>query len=85
MNKIGFIFSCLTTLIGAVTLLITSYTNSILPKIGYLLFNMYGGSYSTSNYQVPFGVTNIIAIVMILIGVTISSYLYLKDKSDNKR
>lgn len=57
-------------IIGTTFLLLTSYTNSLMPKLGYLAYRINGFSgYSSSDYIVNFRTVNYMSGSMIIIGV----------------
>ncbi len=79
MRKVGFIFSCISIVIGIVTIITTSILNKLLPKLGYLVFQANTGSYSPSNYIMNFTFTNGVAGILIVLGVVLGIYFYNKD------
>lgn len=83
MKKIGFIFSNLSILLGAITLIVTSILNEVMPKLGYVAFQtVTSGNYSESYYKMNFSFVNFLAIVLIIVGSVISIKMYLT--SNNK-
>lgn len=80
MNKIGFVFSGIFTVIGIVTLLITGITNKIMPKIGRVAFQAaMKGSYSPDEYTINFGAINFFAFLFIIGGIILGYRLYAKE------
>ena len=80
MNKIGFLLSGLLTLIGFITLNLTSFTNKLLPKIGKMVFELSSsGSYSVSYYKIAFASTNSLAFFEIIIGLGLCLFFYIKN------
>ncbi|GKX29029.1 hypothetical protein SH1V18_15090 [Vallitalea longa] len=84
MNKIGFLLSGLLTLIGFITLNLTSFTNKLLPKIGRMIFELSSsGSYTQSDYKIFFASTNSLALFEIIIGLGLCVFFYIKiSKAD---
>lgn len=67
MNRIGFCFSGILSLLGFITLIITTFTTNLLPSRGHLIF-------------VPqFSITNGLAIFAIIIGVILCGIFYKKS------
>lgn len=83
MKKIAFVFSCLSALTGLVVIIITSILNKVMPKLGRVAFQAAAaGSYSEANYKMNFILINVIAVVMIIIGIVFSVRMY--KQSDDK-
>lgn len=82
MNKIGFLLSGLLTFIGFITLNFTSITNKLLPKIGYMIFNLLSSgsrSYSPNDYKMSYISTNGLALIEIIIGLGLCIFFYYKS------
>jgi len=80
LKKIGFIFSNLYILLGAITLIITSILNEVMPKLGRVAFEtVASGNFSESYYKMNFSFVNFLAIVLIIAGSTISIRMYLSS------
>jgi hypothetical protein len=79
MKKIGFIFSCISIMIGIVTIITTSVLNQLLPKLGYLVFKANTGSYSSRDYIMNFTFANGIAGIIIVAGIILGVYFYNKE------
>lgn len=81
MRKIVFIFSCMSILIGAITIIITSILNEVMAKLGRMAFQFAAaGSYSSSDYVMNFYLTNLIAVVAIIAGIVVSVKMYNETK-----
>lgn len=81
MRKIVFIFSCMSILIGAITIIITSILNEVIAKLGRMAFQVAAaGSYSSSDYEMNFYLTNLIAVVAIIAGIVVSVKMYNETK-----
>lgn len=80
MNKIGFAFSGLFVITGIVTLLMTTITNLVMPKIGRAAFQCaMAGSYTPNDYHIDFIVINIVAVCLIVIGSVLGYIFYKKE------
>lgn len=80
MNKLGFILSGLLTLLGLITIGITSFTTKLLPKIGWMVFKLSSpGSYTESNYSITFTSLNSIATFEIIIGLVLCIFFYWRS------
>jgi hypothetical protein len=79
MNKLGFCFSCIASLLGVSTLILTQIINKLMPKIGYVVFQAAGHSYATSDYLINFKLVNNIAIVLIIGGIVMAYKFYKKE------
>lgn len=78
MNRIGFLLSGLLSIIGIITLMVTSFTTKIIPKIGYMVYqSAAAGSYTPSNYAISFDYCNKIAIIAIIVGIVLSLFFYI--------
>ena len=83
LNKSAFVFGCLSALLGAVTLIVTSILNQVMPKLGYVAFQAAAaGSYTESLYRMNFGFANFLGFVLIVAGSFVSIKMYLT--SDKK-
>ena len=81
MKKSGFIIGCISMLLGAITLIITSILQELFPKIGYLTFqSAMLGSYSQSDYIMDFSATNLTAAIIIVAGLALSAYCFISDR-----
>jgi len=81
MKKTGFVAACISVLLGACTLITTSMLNAIMPKIGYIAYQAAdAGSYLAEWYVMDFALPNIIAIVMIIVGVLFGMYCFITDR-----
>ena len=46
MKKVGFVMGCISTLLGAMTIIVTTILNELIPKIGYAMYqSAAAGSY----------------------------------------
>lgn len=80
MKKIAFLFSCLTIVLGIITIIITSILNKVMPKLGYIAFQAAAaGSYSEDFYKINFTFVNFLAVAMIIGGTAISIKMYLSS------
>lgn len=77
MRKIAFVFSCLSIFIGTIVIIVTSILNEIMPKLGYIVFQASSsGSYDPNWYKMNFSLPNIIAVIMIIVGILASLKIY---------
>ena len=77
MNKIGFVFSCICSLLGVMTFLATTILNIVMPKLGRVAYQAAAaGSYSSSDYQMNFGLVNFSACVLLFGGIALALYFY---------
>jgi hypothetical protein len=80
MNKPGFIMGCILTLLGSMTIITTAVLNELIPKIGYTVFQASGGSYSQESYIMNFSFANLIAAILIILGVALGAYCFMGEK-----
>jgi hypothetical protein len=81
MKKIVFIFGCISTLIGLVTIITTSILNEVMPKLGRVAYQAAAaGSYSSDWYTMDFGFPRFLAVAMIIFGAAVSVLMYMQSK-----
>ncbi|WBW98980.1 hypothetical protein [Oceanirhabdus sp. W0125-5] len=81
MKKILLKLSGVSFFMGVLTILVTSFTNKLIPKIASIKFIGNLGSHSESNYIMDFKFENSIAAGLILMGVVgIVLCMIKKDK-----
>ena len=82
MKKTGFVMSCISTLLGAMTIIVTTVLNELIPKIGYAMYqSAAAGSYSQESYIMDFSFANLIAAVLIVGGLILGTYCFKSEKS----
>lgn len=81
MKKVGFIIGSIEIVLGLISLLITSITVQIIPKIARMCFMFSLGSFSESDYIINIGFANIISICLCLIGIiTIVYFVFIRKE-----
>ena len=80
MKKAGFIGSFVSILLGALTLIITSIMNKLLPQIAYMEFQkLASGSYSQERYMMDFIFADTIAVILIAGGFVFGMYCFKSE------
>jgi hypothetical protein len=80
MNKAGFVFSWILSIIGIITLIKTTIINLAMPKLGQLAFQIaMKGSYSPNEYYINFKGVNIIAVLLIIAGLLLGYVFYKRE------
>lgn len=65
-----YVLGSIEAIIGSIIICITSIIKELIPKLGYIAFqNTMAGSYDPMEYEMSFGITNFIAIVLIALGI----------------
>lgn len=81
MNKIIFVLSGVLAITGIVTFIVTSILKVLLPKLGYIAYQVTGSvPYSESSYNLNFSSLNILSIILIIIGVVFCIYAYIMER-----
>ncbi len=78
MAKTGFVAAILLTLLGIMMLSFGLLTQALLPKIGYIIFSIRGGSYSPQGYELGLAIWahHGIALACIIVGGLLCRRLY---------
>lgn len=65
-----YILGSIETIIGLLILCCVSIIKKVIPKLGFVAYqSAAAGSYNPSNYNMSFGIVNIIAIIFVLAGI----------------
>jgi len=84
MKKTGFAMGCISTLLGAITIIITSVLNELIPKIGFAMYqSAAAGSYSQESYMMNFAFANVISAILIVGGLALGAYCFMSEKRSN--
>lgn len=84
LNKTMLRFTNALVLIGICTLLLTKIINLVLPKIGYVAYQAAAtGEYTASNYLIDFRITNLVSILLIIVGLGIGHIVYRKEQGES--
>ena len=70
MNRVKFIMSGVLACIGVCTLITTNIIRKVLPVMGRIAYQAAAaGSYNPTNYQVRFAGANLVALVLVALGI----------------
>ncbi|MCF8008466.1 MAG: hypothetical protein K9K32_01760 [Halanaerobiales bacterium] len=83
MNKIGFLFSGIISLIGLITIILTKVVQLVMPYIGRAAFQAAAaGIYIPENYNINFSFIQNSSIFLIILGIVLSMFFY-RSESNN--
>lgn len=81
MKTACFVLSGISTLIGCITLIVTSILNQFMQKLGRVAYqNAAAGSYSPSEYVMNFSFANTFAVILIVVGLILATLVFLNKK-----
>lgn len=70
MKKSMYILGSIETIIGVIIICITSIIKNVIPKLGWIAYqSAAAGSYDPSKYEISFGIANLLAIFLTVLGI----------------
>ena len=65
-----YVLGSIEAIIGSIIICVTSIIKELIPKLGYIAYqNAATMSYDPTKYEMSFGITNFIAIILIALGL----------------
>lgn len=83
MKKSFFIMGSVEAVLGILVFCITSILKELIPVMGFGAFQVHGGSFSASNYELSFAIPNVLAIILVAAGALQLVLSFRKERENS--